>query len=170
MQLSTSKGIYEVEFTFEAAESDMIQSVFDYFSGAFMFKGITEDGSELEKKIAQTDAMISGISAVPKMSIDLLFMGLLEHHGINGDMTQDVKTRDDAKALYKLFCKENPDSELSIQSGLFEALKVQMEEDGFFKRIGLEQMMITMQESTTEQKQPKVPQDHKKSAKASKTS
>lgn len=149
-----------IEFTFEAAESELLQTVFDYFSGAYMFKGIRDSGSELEQKVAQMDAMISGISAVPRMAIDLFYMGLLEHHGPCGDTTQDILSRDDAKMLYKAFCKENPDNEMSTQSGLFEVLKKQMEEDGFFKRIGLEQMMEQMKPE--EEPQPKISQEHKK--------
>lgn len=149
-----------IEFTFEAAESELLQTVFDYFSGAYMFKGIRDSGSELEQKVAQMDAMISGISAVPKMAIDLFYIGLLEHHGPCGDTTQDILSRDDAKMLYKAFGKENPENEISTQSGLFEALKKQMEEDGFFKRIGLEQMLEQMKPE--EQPQPKISQEYKK--------
>lgn len=156
MKLSINGKERTIEFTFEAAESELLQTVFDYFSGAYMFKGIRDSGSELEQKVAQMDAMISGISAVPKMAIDLFYIGLLEHHGPCGDTTQDILSRDDAKMLYKAFCKENPENEISTQSGLFEALKKQMEEDGFFKRIGLEQM------KPEEQPQPKISQEYKK--------
>jgi len=156
---------HDVEFTFEAAESDTVQKVFDYFSGTYMLKGLKtekkeEDMTEEEKtecKIAQMDALVGGMSIIPKLSIDLLYMGLLEHHGVCGDKTQDILTRNDAKNLYKQFCKENPDSEIAMHSGLFEALKIQMETDGFFKRIGLEQMIEKMSQPS-----PKVPQDHKK--------
>lgn len=144
MQLSVGNKEYIIEFTFEAAESEAVQTAFDYFSGAYMFKGMSDEGTDEEKRVKQLDAMIGGISAMPKLAIDFLFMGLLENHGPCGEITQDVLTRSDAKAIYKQFCKENPESDLVMQSNLFEALKEQMEADGFFKRIGLEKMMQIM--------------------------
>lgn len=162
MQLKTKDKIYEIEFTFEAAESETIQTVFDYFSGSYMFKGMKDSGTELEKKLSQMDSMIGGISSMPKLAIDFLLMGLLEHHGEFGDKTQDILSRDDAKRVYKEFCKENPDDAMSIHSGLFDALKEQMEADGFFKRIGLEQMMEAMNQVETEEAVPMKLQDHKK--------
>lgn len=152
MQIKVNGKEYNIEFTFEAAESEVVQKAFDFFSGAYMFKGLKEDGTEIEKKVAQMDAMVSGISAMPKLAIDLLYMGLLENH------SDEIKSRDDAKQLYKSFCIENPDSKIAMQSGLFEALKTQMETDGFFKRIGLEQMM----EKMNQPEPSKIPQDHKK--------
>lgn len=161
MQLKTKDRIYEIEFTFEAAESEVVQTAFDYFSGSYMFKGMKEDGTELEKKIAQMESMIGGLSAMPKLAVDFLYMGLLEHHGACGDISQDILSRGDAKRIYKEFCKLNPEDEMSMQAGLFEALKGQMETDGFFKRIGLEQMMQTMSRAE-EEIEPMNPQDHKK--------
>lgn len=158
MLLKTSKKEYKVEFTFEAAESDIVQKAFDYFSGAYMFKGLKENGTELENKVAQVDAMVSGISVVPKLAIDLLYMGLLEYHGTSEDADGTITCREDAKRIYKEFCKENPEDSISTQYGLFEALRGQMETDGFFKRIGLEQMMNQMNQPEPK----KIPQDHKK--------
>lgn len=161
MYLKTKERNYEVEFTFEAAESEIVQTAFDYFSGSYMFKGIREDGTELENKVSQMNSMIGGISAMPKLAVDFLYMGLLEHHGSCGDISQDILSRDDAKRIYKQFCKENPEDEMSMQAGLFESLKGQMETDGFFKRIGLEQMMQAMSKAE-EEIAPMKPQDHKK--------
>lgn len=173
MQLITKNKTYEIELTFEAAESPIVEQVYDFFSGAYVMKSIAVDKPDGEltenditkNQIAKIDAMISGASSVPKMAIDFLYMGLLEHHGAEGDGT--VLSRADAKKVYKEFCKENPDDKMAMHSGLFEALKVQMETDGFFKRIGLDQMLESMNKSIEEEvKQQKVPQDHKKKAKA----
>lgn len=166
MKLSANGKEYTVEFTFEAAESDVVNKAFDYFSGAYMFKGIKSnkpedemtDEEKLQENVAKADAMISGISAVPRLAIDFLYMGLLENHGSHSEGDGAVTCRDDAKRIYKQFCKENPDDIKATQFGLFEALKEQMEVDGFFKRIGLEQLMKTI--SDPEPK--KTPQDHKK--------
>jgi hypothetical protein len=162
MQIIVENKEYKIEFTFEAAESDIVQTAFDYFSGAYMFKGMTDNGTEEEKRIKQVDAALGGISAMPRMAIDFFFMGLLENHGPCGEITQDIATRNDAKRLYKQFCKENPENELSMQSGLFKALREQMEKDGFFDRIGLTEVMQAMTTEETETQLPKVPQDRKK--------
>lgn len=169
MQLPANGKEYTVEFTFEAAESNVVQKAFDYFSGAFMLKGIKTtksddemtDEEKIQTRVNQMDAMIGGISAMPSLAIDFLYMGLLEHHGSNEDGDGTVKCREDAKRVYKQFCKENPEDERATQFGLFESLKEQMETDGFFKRIGLEQIMKNMN-----QPEPmKTPQDHKKKQK-----
>ena len=168
MQLQTKNKTYDIEFTFEAAESDDVQKAFDYFSGAYMLKSVKttkpeEEMTEEEKvetRVAQMDAMVSGISIIPKLAIDFLFMGLLENHGTHTDGDGSVACRDDAKRIYKQFCKENPDSVLSKQTGLFDALRDQMETDGFFDRIGITQMLEMMK--VPEAPLPKTPQDHKK--------
>lgn len=170
MLLHTSNKDYEVEFTFEAAESEIVQTVFDYFSGSYMLKGINTakpesemtDDELIKTRSAQMDAVIGGVSAVPKLSIDLLYMGLLEAHGNHSDGDKSILCRDDAKRVYKQFCKENPDDEKAKQSGLFDALKKQMEEDGFFDRIGLTQFMEMMRTEEPQEKVAKIPQDHKK--------
>lgn len=176
MKLSTNGKEYTVEFTFEAAESEVVQKAFDYFSGAYMFKGIKTNKSDdemteeekLQERVGQFDTMISGISVVSKLAIDFLYMGLLEHHGTeDGDGT--ITCRADAKRIYKDFCKENPEDNMAKNFGLFEALRDQMETDGFFDRIGLTNLMESM---TQTDKVTKIPQDHKKktSTKPSKTS
>ncbi len=166
MQLITKNKTYTIEFTFEAAESPIVQLAFDYFSGAYMMKAIAVDKTDseltesdkLKNQVAQLDALIGGVANMPKLAIDFLFMGLLENHGADGDGT--VLNRSDAKRIYKDFCKENQEDALAMHSGLFEALREQMVEDGFFKRIGLEQMMENM--SKPNEKTVKMPQDHKK--------
>lgn len=154
---------YKVEFTFEAAESDYVQAAFDYFSGAYMLRGVSGNiKNEALERIEQVNAMISGISAMPKMAVSLLYMGLLENHGPCGSATKDITNRNKAKDLYKQFCKENPENPIAMHSALFEALKGQMEKDGFFDRIGLSKMMENVSQAT-EKKVPQVAK--KKSAK-----
>ena len=158
MQIKVNGKPYTIEFTFEAAESEVVCKAYDFFSGAYMLKAMPELANAQgnkdfevtnEMKIKQLDAMTQEASKAPKLAIDFLFMGLQEYHA------DEIQTRDNAKALYKAYCKENPDTELSYNIGLFEALKGQMETDGFFKRIGVDAMMETP-------KEVKQPQDHKK--------
>jgi len=172
MQITVNEKQYNIEFTFEAAESEAIQEVFDFFTGAYLYRtsNIAKDENDMtiEEKnkqlISQADGTITEMSKIPALTIDFLFMGLLEHHGKNGDETQDILTRDDARALYKSFCKQNPDDEKAQHFGMFNALKEQMASDGFFKRIGLEQMMNQTAQIAEEQakKSPVVMKDHMK--------
>lgn len=176
MQLTVKDRTYEIEFTFEAAESETVQKVFDYFTGAYQYRNIKTskgvDEMDDQEKVAYTigmlDSTIGEVATIPKLTIDFLFMGLLEHHGVNGDITQDIESKDDARQLYKDFCKENPEDEKALHTGLFDALKVQMDADGFFKRIGLEQMLTKLNSMEQEEKKTNltvVPQDHKKKQK-----
>ena len=45
------------------------------------------------------------------------------------------------------------------------AIKEQMEKDGFFKRIGLQDFLDQTQAEVKPKKQPKTPQDHKQKSK-----
>lgn len=173
MQITVDNKVYNIEFTFEAAESDCIQKVFDFFTGAYQYRGLTSlkdenDMSDTEKAqsmIKLVDSTLNEAASIPGLTIDFLYTGLLEHHGACGDITQDILTRDDAKRLYKQFCKENPDDERAMHTGMFDALKEQMKSDGFFKRIGLEQMLESMNKTAQEQAEKVttiVPQDHKR--------
>ena len=37
MQITVNEKQYNIEFTFEAAESESIQEVFDFFTGAYLY-------------------------------------------------------------------------------------------------------------------------------------
>lgn len=158
---------YTVEYTFEAAESEVVNRAFDFFSGAYMLRALPDSEiSETEAKVNMLNASINAMADASKFTVDFLFMGLLEHHGRFGDMTQDILTRDDAKMMYKQFAKENQESELALHSGLFEALKKQMEEDDFFKRIGVEAMMTAISASAEEKTKQTAPKKRTTSGKA----
>jgi len=162
---------YHIEFTFEAALSDCVNKAFDIFSGAnqiralqsVVSKGKSEDSEEAQ--MALIDNLISDVCATGRDAVEFLYYGLMEHHGIDGDETQDITSFEDARRLYKAFCKQNPDDTLTAPVELFKALRNEMEEGGFFNRIGLTEFLES-QEQTTE-KIVKT-QDHKKSTKTSK--
>lgn len=152
---------YKLEYAFEAAlNKECVDICWNYFSGAYVMRGQTLEGMNQESatKVLTIDKMIGFMSDIPAMSIYLFYAGLLENHA------DEIRSEDDAKALYKLFRKENPDDERAKFNGLLDAIKTQMENDGFFKEIGLEEFMkgITQTEETTQP--PKMPQDHKKKA------
>lgn len=160
MKITVKGKEYTIEYTFEAAHNKKCVDVcWNYFSGAYMMKGtaIGElENSETAGKVATIDKLIDSMSDIPDMVITLLYAGLLEHH------EDEIQSDKDARNLYKAFCKENPEDVLASDFAMFEAIKTQMEEDGFFKRIGLESFLKQMTEQETQEKSQKAPQDHKR--------
>lgn len=137
---------YQVEYTIEAA-------LYEECTEAVMNFMIDSGAAAGEKNMK---LLIKNLANVPQITLTLFYAGLLEHHGphSNGDGT--VKSVEDAKCLATQYFKENPDAEDGNFYGLLNALIGQMREDGFFKQIGLEQMMTSSTSNT------KGPQDHKK--------
>lgn len=135
MNIEVSGESYEIEFTFEAAHyKKCVQKAWNYFSGASMIKeaSISEIyGGESADKMMTLNTIMNAMCDVPEMVITFLYAGLLENHG------DEVKTERDARALYKQFTKEHPKDERAMEFGMLNALREQMENDGFFERIGL---------------------------------
>lgn len=166
MKLTVSGKEYTVEYTFEAAHNKKcVDLCWNYFTGAYAMSGVVESGmSEDEVKVNTVSRLIGSMSDIPQMVITLLYAGLIENH------EEEISSGKDARNLYKQFCKENPEDDLTSDFEMFNAIKNQMEEDGFFKRIGLEkfmeQMNQTVEEEIAEPKTPKratkISQDHKK--------
>ena len=96
--------------------------------------------------------LICGMSNIPQITLTMFYAGLLEKHGLDGDGT--ITSKDDAKTLVKKYFAENPESNFH---DLMRMLMEQMDKDGFFKQIGLEQIAKSHQT-----KKPKTPQDHQK--------
>lgn len=140
---------FTLEYTFEAAENQKcVDAMTDIFGGAMMTK-IDETKSEA----LQMRDFLMTISDLPRMAMDMFYAGLLENHGEDGDGT--ITSRLDAKRLYKKFCKENPDDAMaSSYYGLITVISNQMEEDGFFKRTGLEDILKSMDKAVKETKRP----------------
>ena len=145
---------YTLEYTFEAAENQKcVDAMTDIFGGAMMTK-IDETKSEA----LQIRDFLMTISDLPRMAMDMFYAGLLENHGEDGDRT--ITSRLDAKRLYKQFCKENPEDAMAASYyGLITVISNQMEEDGFFKRTGLADILESMEDAAKEVKKPT---DHKK--------
>lgn len=140
---------YKIEFTMEAS----------------LCNDCTEKVTGLMLKIAEADDkkaikdMISTMSDIPQTSLTMFYAGLLEHHGPDGDGS--VKSLKDAKALIKQYFNEHAEDGTGNFYDVLQILIEQMGEDGFFKQIGLEQMMNQTEEPKAK-KEPKTPQDHKK--------
>lgn len=134
---------YKLEFSFEASMySDCVSSVMKILSG------MSESDAE---------SVISSMADLPKTAVTLLYAGLLEHHGYEGDRA--VPDKRTAKALAKQWILEQGE-----EGNFYALMKLcidQMGEDGFFKLTGLEDMMSPT-EDEEEKPVPKTPQDHKK--------
>lgn len=159
MDVKVNGRDYKLEYTFEAAlDKKCVDMCWNHFSGAYMMKGQSLEGIENEttSKIITIDKMIEGMSDAPRIALYLFYAGLLENH------SDEIKSEDDAKKLFKEFRKENRDDERSTFAGMLSAIREQMEEDGFFKDIGLQEFMDSMKNPEEAEKAPKTPQDHKK--------
>lgn len=158
MNIKVNGKEYNLEYTFEAAhDKKCVDVCWSHFSGANMIKGVAlgevDDGT-IEQTMTM-DRLIGAMSDIPGTTLYLLYAGLLENH------SDEITCEADAKAWYKQFCKENPDDEKAMDSEMLLAIKEQMEKDGFFKRIGLQDFL----DQTQEEEKPKKPQDHKQKSK-----
>lgn len=145
MKLKIGEKDYELEYTFEAVLYEKcVEKIVELFGSVAaaneVANGKADDG-------AAKDALKQMVG-IPRTTITLFYAGLLENN--------PVETEDAAKALLKQYFKENPDAENGNFYGMMTAIMGQMDEDGFFKQIGL-----TSEEAES---QPKVPQDHKSKA------
>lgn len=142
MKLITIGGKeYKFEFSIEAS---LYNECTEKVAGLFI------DLEEAEN----TRQVVTSISDVPHTALIMFYAGLLEYH------SDEIKSIDDAKALIKVYFKE--DKEQNFYSVLNQMVDC-MSDDGFFKQIGLTQMIEAMAEEEQEKpKQTKTPQDHKK--------
>lgn len=139
---------YHIEFTIEAS---LYNECTEKVTGLLSSIGEAANKEELK-------GILSSIADIPQTTLTMFYAGLLEHHGEEGDRT--ILSKKDAKKLIKQYLEEHKEDNTGNFYGVMEMLIGQMGEDGFFELIGLGQMMS----QTTEQKTPKVPQDHKKKA------
>lgn len=130
---------YKIEYTFEAAHyKNCVQKAWDFYSGIGPIKGaITKElgNNELVNQFMLANSLIGSMVDVPDMVVTFLYAGLLENHG------DEIATEADARDLFKQFGKEHPHDERAMEFGMLNALRDQMEKDGFFKRIGLAQFL-----------------------------
>lgn len=136
---------YKFEFTIEASLYGECTEALTDFLANFGVVGNVKD-------------ILKNISNIPQTALTLFYAGLLEHHGEDGDGT--VTTKKDAKRLIKQYLEDKKDTDEADFYAILNLMIEVMEEDGFFKRTGLERVL----EAGTE-KLPKKPQDHKKPTK-----
>lgn len=149
MNLKIGGKNYKLEYTFEAVLYEKcIEKVVELFGSIAAANEVANGkGDDGAAKNA-----LKQMAGIPRTTITLFYAGLLENN--------PVETENDAKALLKQYFKENPDAENGNFYGMMTAIMGQMDEDGFFKQIGL---------AEEPESQPKVPQDHMKKV-AAKTS
>ena len=153
MKIININGIdYKFEFTIEASL---------YNECTEKVVGLMTSIAEGQEEGKGMKDIISALSDIPKTSLTIFYAGLLEHHGPESISAHPVHTMKDAKALLRdYFAEHGEDGTGNFYDVLQDMIGI-MADDGFFKQIGLEQMM---REPAETKKEPKKPQDHKKKA------
>lgn len=136
---------YKFEYSLEASLYDQgIESLLDFLSntaGAANMDKVTDGMDTGDKKEAVgiiMDKLKNTITNIPRTAITLFYMGLLEHHGEDGDCT--VTSFGDAKRLAKQYYIDHEEEGTDTPVDLINLCLEQMGEDGFFKRTGLEKV------------------------------
>lgn len=139
---------YKLEYSIEASlYGDCVTSL----TGMMADLGIAEQNKDIK-------SALKGMGDVPQIALTTFYAGLLEHHGADGDgMVPDKKT---AKSLIAKMICEHKDDEMGSFYGILEMCINQMMEDGFFKLVGLEEML--KESSPKKKRTAKTPEDHKK--------
>lgn len=155
---------YRLEYTMEAAlYNECVEALVDFVGKTVAAQNLSEltDGLEEEKQRQVMEMAIkqsiSSLTELPQTAITVFYAGLLEHHGPEGDGT--VLNKKDAKALVKQYFAEHVEDGTDNFFDLINICMEQINEDGFFKRIGLEKILNQEQ---AEKKPKKTPQDHKR--------
>lgn len=146
MELKIGSKTYKLEYNIEAS---MCEECIEKTTGFLLSVSNAEGKSAIKN-------LVSTLSDLPGTVLSLFYAGLLEHHGEDGDGT--VMSKADAKNLLKTYMKENADNENGNYHYLIGVFIEQMENDGFFKLIGLESIMKNMEAKP--QKKAKAPKDH----------
>ena len=149
MKIINIDGIdYKFEFTIEASlYNECTESVVSLMT-------TVAEGQESGKGLKE---IIQAMSDIPKTALTLFYAGLLEHHGPESFSSHRIDTIKEAKVLVKKYFEEHKEDGTGNFYDVLQIMIEIMADDGFFKQIGLEQMM-------QEQTEVKKPQDHKKKA------
>ena len=143
---------YKFEYSLEASLYDQgIESLLDFLgntAGAVNMDKVTDGMNTVDKKEAVgaiMNKLKSTITNIPRTAITLFYMGLLEHHGEDGDGT--VTSFGDAKRLAKQYYIDHAEDGTDTPVDLINLCLEQMGEDGFFKRTGLEKVFSGAQKT-----------------------
>lgn len=142
---------YKLEYSIEASlYADCISDLTELLSDI----GTAENNKDIK-------GMLKGMSNIPKTALTLFYAGLMENHGSHPGGDGKIPDIQAAKKLITQYIRESLDNNEVNFYSIMEMCVSQMGEDGFFKLIGLEQM-IDMPGSR--KKIAKIPQDHKKAS------
>lgn len=143
---------YTLEYTIEASlHKDCVDKMTNYMKNVIM----AQANGTLEN-------LLSNMSDLPHIALSSFYAGLLEHH------SDEIRSEKDAKNLIKTYFSEHKEDGKDNFYEVMEMISGCMNDDGFFRQIGLEQFLQKLMEQTEEEqiekKEPKKPQDHKKKA------
>lgn len=134
MILNIGKKDYNIEFNIEASlNAECVDQITEFMCGL----GRAESKNPIQ-------AVLDSVKDKPKTVLAMFYAGLLEHHGEDGDST--VLSKADAKKLLKQYFAEHKEDGAGNYYALYTLLLGQMEDDGFFVLIGLEQTMNDLTE------------------------
>ena len=137
---------YKLEYNVEAAlYKNGIDRLIEFLGGTFG----AQEGKEIvnglpeKEKVETMQKLILNLknemTNLPNTALELFYMGLLEHHGPDGDGS--ILTMKDAKHLVSKLFAEQPEDGICDFATLLSMCTDQMGEDGFFKRTGLEKIL-----------------------------
>lgn len=153
MTLEIGGKDYQIEYTFEASMyNECTEQIIDFMTNSVMM-------SEKEQSEENIKEMLKGMTTIPSLTLTMFYAGLLEHHGVDGDGS--VPDKIIAKQLMKQYMKEHQGQIGDNAYDILNMLLGQMGADGFFKQIGLEQMMKTEDNET-----PKTPRPNRTTRRA----
>ena len=136
---------YKFEYTIEAS---LYNECTEKISNLMMSMQSAQEKEDLKE-------LLASMADIPQTALTIFYAGLIENHGIDGDKT--VLSKKDAKRIVKTYFEEHKEDENGDFYSVLAMCMEMMEEDGFFKQIGLQQMT-----SKPTAKNAKTPQDHKK--------
>lgn len=133
-ELKIGGKIYTLKFTHKAAKCQKcVQKVFELATGASLMKGISDGNGPT------ISGMLTGVavqvSEIPALCDTLVYAGLKAEN--------PVETEEEAGDLLISYMEETGKGYAEI----FESLKECLEEDGFFKISGIDQMIQSMNEA-----------------------
>lgn len=134
---------YKFEFTVEASLFNECTEKLTTFIANI---GEAQNKSELKQ-------IVASISDIPQTALTMFYAGLLEYHGEDGDGS--VMSKKDAKRLIKQYFTENKDTGNDDFYSVLTLMIECMGDDGFFKRVGLEKMFATAEQTLNESPQTK---------------
>lgn len=135
MREITINGVhYTIKFSYRAAKyEDCVQQAFALLSGAVMLSDAAD--AENPKMSDIIKGSIKQVGMVPQVCDTFFFAGLIEDKSEN-----KPKTKEEAADLLIDYMEENNKTYTDIYQSFMEC----MDEDGFFEKSGIKQMMETM--------------------------